>query len=114
MGIIYRWWTVRGVREKIFFAKIFFAKIFSTKNIFSKNIFGTKIFSPEIFLSNIFSPKNKNVFKNIFKKNSAKNIFQKIIVNLREREGQRVDLGRSLKGHLLIVDGGYPFPDALH
>ena len=38
------------------------------------------------------------------------------VVKLREREGQRVDLGRSLKGHLLIwmVDGGCPFPDALH
>ena len=36
------------------------------------------------------------------------------IVKLREREGQRVDLGRSLKGHLWMVDGGYPFPDALH
>ena len=29
------------------------------------------------------------------------------IVKLREREGQRVDLGRSLKGHLLMVDGGW-------
>ena len=29
-----------------------------------------------------------------------------IIVKLREREGQRVDLGRSLKGHLWMVDGG--------
>ena len=37
-----------------------------------------------------------------------------IIVKLREREGQRVYLGRSLKGHLWMVDGGYPFPDALH
>ena len=37
-----------------------------------------------------------------------------IFVKLREREGQRVDLGRSLKGHLKMVDGGYPFPDALH
>ena len=36
------------------------------------------------------------------------------IVKLREREGQRVDPGRSLKGHLKMVDGGYPFPDALH
>ena len=36
------------------------------------------------------------------------------IVKLREREGQRVDLGRSLKGHLWMVDGGIPFPDALH
>ena len=35
-----------------------------------------------------------------------------IIVKLREREGQRVDLGRSLKGHLWMVDGGwwYTFP----
>ena len=34
------------------------------------------------------------------------------IVKLREREGQRVDLGRSLKGHLWMVDGGwwYTFP----
>ena len=30
-----------------------------------------------------------------------------IIVKLREREGQRVDLGRSLKGHLWMVDGGW-------
>ena len=29
------------------------------------------------------------------------------IVKLREREGQRVDLGRSLKGHLQMVDGGW-------
>ena len=38
------------------------------------------------------------------------------IVKLREREGQRVDLGRSLKGHLQIVDCrlSYTFPDALH
>ena len=35
-------------------------------------------------------------------------------VKLREREGQRVNLGRSLKGHLWMVDGGIPFPDALH
>ena len=35
-----------------------------------------------------------------------------IVVKLREREGQRVDLGRSLKGHLWMVDGGwwYTFP----
>ena len=34
------------------------------------------------------------------------------VVKLREREGQRVDLGRSLKGHLWMVDGGwwYTFP----
>ena len=34
------------------------------------------------------------------------------IVKLREREGQRVDLGRSLKVHLWMVDGGwwYTFP----
>ena len=37
-----------------------------------------------------------------------------IFVKLREREGQRVDLARSLKGHLWMVDDGYPFPDALH
>ena len=37
---------------------------------------------------------------------------QLFIVKLREREGQRVDLGRSLKGHLWMVDGGwwYTFP----
>ena len=29
------------------------------------------------------------------------------IAKLREREGQRVDLGRSLKGHLWMVDGGW-------
>ena len=36
----------------------------------------------------------------------------KFFVKLREREGQRVDLGRSLKGHLWMVDGGwwYTFP----
>ena len=39
---------------------------------------------------------------------------KKVIVKLREREGQGVDPGRSLKGHLWMVDGGYPFPDALH
>ena len=34
------------------------------------------------------------------------------IVKLREREGQVVDPGRSLKGHLWMVDGGwwYTFP----
>ena len=37
-----------------------------------------------------------------------------VIVKLREREGQRVDLGRSLKGPLWMVDGDIPFPDALH
>ena len=37
-----------------------------------------------------------------------------IVVKLREREGQGVDPGGSLKGHLWMVDGGYPFPDALH
>ena len=31
-------------------------------------------------------------------------------VKLRERKGQRVDLGKSLKGHLWMVDGEYPFP----
>ena len=37
---------------------------------------------------------------------------QYFVVKLREREGQRVDLGRSLKGHLWMVDGGwwYTFP----
>ena len=30
-----------------------------------------------------------------------------IIVKLREREGQGVDPGRSLKGHLWMVDGGW-------
>ena len=35
-----------------------------------------------------------------------------MFVKLREREGQRVDLGRSLNGHLWMVDGGwwYTFP----
>ena len=41
-------------------------------------------------------------------------IYYLYIVKLREREGQGVDQGRSLKGHLWMVDGGYPFPDALH
>ena len=38
--------------------------------------------------------------------------FKVFFVKLREREGQRVDLGRSLKGHLWMVDGGwwYTFP----
>ena len=38
------------------------------------------------------------------------------VVKLGEREGQGVDPGRSLKGHYgwWMVDGGYPFPDALH
>ena len=38
------------------------------------------------------------------------------IVKLREREGQGVDPGRSLKGHLWMwmVDGGIPFPVAFH
>ena len=38
------------------------------------------------------------------------------VVKLREREGEGVDPGRSLKGHLWMVDGGwwYPFPRALH
>ena len=37
---------------------------------------------------------------------------ERLIVKLREREGQGVDLGRSLKGHLWMVDGGwwYTFP----
>ena len=30
-----------------------------------------------------------------------------LIVKLREREGQGVDPGRSLKGHLWMVDGGW-------
>ena len=30
-----------------------------------------------------------------------------IVVKLREREGQGVDPGRSLKGHLWMVDGGW-------
>ena len=41
-------------------------------------------------------------------------IYYLYIVKLREREGQGVDQGRSLKGHLWMVDGGYSFPDALH
>ena len=41
-------------------------------------------------------------------------VYNRYIVKLREREGQRVYLGRSLKGHLWMVDGGIPFPDALH
>ena len=42
------------------------------------------------------------------------NLHVRHVVKLREREGQGVDPGRSLKGHLWMVDGGYPFPDALH
>ena len=41
-------------------------------------------------------------------------VLWKKIVKLREREGEGVDPGRSLKVHLWMVDGGYPFPDALH
>ena len=44
----------------------------------------------------------------------VRKIYDRIIVKLREREGQGVDPGRSLKGHLWMVDGGYPFPDDLH
>ena len=36
-----------------------------------------------------------------------------LIVKLREREGQGVNLGRSLKGHLKIVDGGWWMVDIL-
>ena len=41
-----------------------------------------------------------------------KNGFEVLVVKLREREGQGVDPGRSLKGHLWMVDGGwwYTFP----
>ena len=35
-----------------------------------------------------------------------------LIVKLRERERHRVDQGKKEKKW--IVDGGYPFPDALH
>ena len=35
------------------------------------------------------------------------------VVKLREREGQRVDSGRSLKGHLQIIDGGWWMVDTL-
>ena len=62
MGVVYRWWTVGGGREKIFPPKIFSQKIFPPK-IFSTKIFQQKIFSPKIF------PKKKNFAKNIFKKN---------------------------------------------
>ena len=34
-------------------------------------------------------------------------VYNRYIVKLREREGQRVYLGRSLKGHLKMVDGGW-------
>ena len=56
----------------------------------------------------------KNIVKlgwtNILKQNETGGEMR--IVKLREREGQRVDLGRSLKGHLWMVDGGwwYTFP----
>ena len=42
-------------------------------------------------------------------KNMMKNVFwgNHIFVKLREREGQGVDPGRSLKGHLWMVDGGW-------
>ena len=33
--------------------------------------------------------------------------YKSVFVKLREREGQRVDLVRSLKGHLWMVDGGW-------
>ena len=35
------------------------------------------------------------------------NFLKNIIVKLREREGQGVDPGRSLKGHLWMADGGW-------
>ena len=35
------------------------------------------------------------------------------IVKLREREGQRVDLGRSLKGQRYFIDGGWWMVDIL-
>ena len=52
---------------------------------------------------------NVVVFRLLESQNSRKG---EIIVKLREREGQRVDLGRSLKNHLWMVDGGwwYTFP----
>jgi len=36
------------------------------------------------------------------------------IVKLRERERHRVDQGKKRKNGWWMVDGGYPFPDALH
>ena len=52
--------------------------------------------------------------KEIFESQGVKVQYCRIlrIVKLREREGQRVDLGGSLKGHLWMVDGGwwYTFP----
>ena len=38
---------------------------------------------------------------------SLYNLHKLRIVKLREREGQGVDPGRSLKGHLWMVDGGW-------
>ena len=46
------------------------------------------------FWKNIFKIKLKYLLR------SSKSVVRLIIVKLREREGQRVDIGRSLKGHL--------------
>ena len=56
--------------------------------------------------THFFNPSFKETFA---RKCTSSALF---IVKLREREGQRVDLGRSLKGHLWMVDGGwwYTFP----
>ena len=47
---------------------------------------------------------------------SCVKMFDNIIVKLREREGHRVDSGSHSKVIYgwWMVDGGYPFPDALH
>ena len=62
----------------------------------------------EVILSKICGKYEFNCMK------KAKKGSRCVVVKLREREGQGVDPGRSLKGHLWMVDGGYPFPDALH
>ena len=57
--------------------------------------------------------KNDNNYRDAAQEFELRSIkFKKYIVKLREREGQGVDPGRSLKGHLWMVDGGwwYTFP----
>ena len=44
-----------------------------------------------------------------------KNMHLNKVVKLRERERHRVDQGKKKKKNgWWMVDGGYPFPDALH
>ena len=51
--------------------------------------------------------KTFNTFNIFITFNTANTTNRANIVKLREREGRRVDLGRSLKSHLQMVDGGW-------